>query len=222
MTTTTFSAAGSGLETVAKQGDLITYSLAVEAEATFDATIKLLFSDNNGATWQHVATYDEAVEASLYADKDGLYKVFCDAFGEEGDDVTAAITPTRNPQVLWYLEAKGGVKPLVVKEDGIESPKATISSVVATSLTATGATVTTLTATSLTATSATIPALSLGNDILLLSGDGAPVDYTDGDPEATGEGTAGIGSIYVDYTNGKLYVNGGTKAEPLWKIVTSA
>jgi len=59
-------------------------------------------------------------------------------------------------------------------------------------------------------------------DQLWLTGDGAPVDYTDGDPAATGEGTAGIGSLYTDYTNGKLYVNGGTKAQPLWKIVTSA
>lgn len=59
-------------------------------------------------------------------------------------------------------------------------------------------------------------------DVLWISGAGAPVDYTDGDPAATGEGTAAIGSIYSDVTNGKLYVNGGTKAEPLWKIVTSA
>jgi hypothetical protein len=59
-------------------------------------------------------------------------------------------------------------------------------------------------------------------DQLWLTGDGAPVDYTDGDPAATGEATAGIGSLYTDYTNGKLYVNGGTKAEPVWKIVTSA
>jgi len=51
---------------------------------------------------------------------------------------------------------------------------------------------------------------------------GAPVDYTDGTPPATGETTAGIGSLYVNTTTGKHYVNGGTKAEPLWKIVTSA
>ncbi len=51
---------------------------------------------------------------------------------------------------------------------------------------------------------------------------GAPVDYTDGTPPATGEGVAGIGSEYVNTTTGKHYFNGGTKAEPLWKIVTSA
>lgn len=51
---------------------------------------------------------------------------------------------------------------------------------------------------------------------------GAPVDYTDGDPAATGEGVASKGAICADVTNGKLYVNGGTMAQPVWKIVTSA
>lgn len=55
-----------------------------------------------------------------------------------------------------------------------------------------------------------------------LSGDGAPVDYTDGDPPATGEGVAEIGARYTDTTNGKLYLNGGTQAQPVWKLVTSA
>ena len=59
-------------------------------------------------------------------------------------------------------------------------------------------------------------------DVLFFSGAGAPVDYTDGDPPATGEGTAAIGSIYVNETNGKQYQNGGTKAQPVWKLVTSA
>lgn len=64
--------------------------------------------------------------------------------------------------------------------------------------------------------------LVLSGDTRLYTGAGAPVNYTDGDPAATGEGEAGIGSIYSDTTNGKLYVNGGTKAQPLWKLVTSA
>lgn len=67
-----------------------------------------------------------------------------------------------------------------------------------------------------------LASLSLANDVLFLSGEGAPVDYTDGDPAATGEGVAGPGSEYVNRTNGKHYYNGGTKAEPLWKLVTSA
>lgn len=64
--------------------------------------------------------------------------------------------------------------------------------------------------------------IASANDVIRLEGDGVPVDYTDGDPAATGEGIAGKGSTYIDYTNGKLYINGGTKAEPVWKIVTSA
>lgn len=62
----------------------------------------------------------------------------------------------------------------------------------------------------------------LGSDVLDLVGAGAPVDYTDGDPAATGEGTAGPGSRYTDVTGANLYINGGTKAEPVWKLVTRA
>lgn len=51
---------------------------------------------------------------------------------------------------------------------------------------------------------------------------GAPVDYTDGDPVATGEGEAGIGSLCTRLDTGKLHVNKGTKAEPIWGLVTSA
>lgn len=59
-------------------------------------------------------------------------------------------------------------------------------------------------------------------DIKIYAAAGAPVDYTDGDPVATGEGEAGIGSLYINTTNGKHYVQGGTKAQPVWKLVTSA
>jgi hypothetical protein len=63
----------------------------------------------------------------------------------------------------------------------------------------------------------------LSNNVVMLNGAGAPVDYSAGPPiVGTGIGFAGIGSIYVDTTNGKLYVNGGTLAQPVWKIVTSA
>lgn len=62
----------------------------------------------------------------------------------------------------------------------------------------------------------------LASDVRIMVGAGVPVDYTDGTPPATGETTAGKGSLYADVTNGKLYINGGTKAQPIWKIVTSA
>jgi hypothetical protein len=40
--------------------------------------------------------------------------------------------------------------------------------------------------------------------------------------EGLGIGTMGKGSLVADTTNGKLYINGGTKAVPVWKLVTSA
>lgn len=49
---------------------------------------------------------------------------------------------------------------------------------------------------------------------------GAPVDGV------AGTGTlAGItfkGQLYVDTTNANLYINGGTAASPVWKLVTRA
>lgn len=61
----------------------------------------------------------------------------------------------------------------------------------------------------------------LGRDVtngaFAFSGDGAPTDGTSG----TGAGTAAIGAVYTDYTNGKLYINTNTKASPLWTVVGS-
>lgn len=67
-----------------------------------------------------------------------------------------------------------------------------------------------------------IAEIRLSNEVCIISGDGVPVDYTDGTPPATGEGTAEKGSIYIRTNTGKLYINGGTKAQPVWKLVTSA
>lgn len=60
------------------------------------------------------------------------------------------------------------------------------------------------------------------DEVCFITGAGVPVDYTDGTPPATGETYAEIGSLYADTTNGKLYINGGTKAQPVWKLITSA
>lgn len=64
--------------------------------------------------------------------------------------------------------------------------------------------------------------LVLSGDTRLYTGAGAPVNYTNGTPPATGEGEAGIGSLYLDTTNGNAYINAGTKAQPAWKLVTRA
>jgi len=49
-----------------------------------------------------------------------------------------------------------------------------------------------------------------------LYGAGAPVDYTDGTPPATGEGVAPAGALYSDTTTGFVYRNSGSQAEPIW------
>jgi hypothetical protein len=51
---------------------------------------------------------------------------------------------------------------------------------------------------------------------LLWYGAGVPVDYTDGTPPATGEGAAVKGALYIDITNGFVYRNSGSEAQPAW------
>lgn len=46
-------------------------------------------------------------------------------------------------------------------------------------------------------------------------GAGAPTDGTSGD----GAGEAEVGSLYIDITNGKLYINTNTKASPTYTVV---
>lgn len=64
--------------------------------------------------------------------------------------------------------------------------------------------------------------IRMSDETCMLTGAGVPVDYTDGDPPATGQGFAGIGSLYIDTTNAALYINTGTKAEPAWTAFTQA
>lgn len=47
---------------------------------------------------------------------------------------------------------------------------------------------------------------------------GIPTDGAAGD----GAGYAPVGKLLIDYTNGDLYVNGGTQDVPVWKLVTRA
>ncbi len=56
----------------------------------------------------------------------------------------------------------------------------------------------------------------MSHEVCMLSGAGVPVDGT------TGATYAEKGSLYIDRSAGKVYVNGGTKAVPAWKIITSA
>lgn len=59
-------------------------------------------------------------------------------------------------------------------------------------------------------------AIRMDKEVCIMQGAGVPSNGV------TGATFAEIGSIYCDRTNGKLYVNGGTKASPTWNIVTSA
>jgi len=54
------------------------------------------------------------------------------------------------------------------------------------------------------------------NDVVFMSGAGAPVDGT------TGDNFAGPGSIYINITTGKMYLQGSLITTPVWKLVTSA
>lgn len=55
--------------------------------------------------------------------------------------------------------------------------------------------------------------LRLVQNVVVLVNDGAPVDGT------TGDDVAGTGSLYVDSADGKLYINTGTMAAPVWTVV---
>ena len=57
-----------------------------------------------------------------------------------------------------------------------------------------------------------------GDGVWQFTNAGVPTDGTSG----TGAAWAGPGSLCVDTTNMKLYINGNTKASPTWKLVTSA
>jgi hypothetical protein len=56
-----------------------------------------------------------------------------------------------------------------------------------------------------------VKALELSSNAQIITNAGAP-------SAATGAGTAGKGSLCLDITNGKLYVNIGTLATPSWQV----
>jgi hypothetical protein len=53
------------------------------------------------------------------------------------------------------------------------------------------------------------------NDVFILTETGVPTNGTSGD----GAGFAGKGSLCIDSTNGKLYINTGTRLSPTWSLV---
>lgn len=66
----------------------------------------------------------------------------------------------------------------------------------------------------LTQGTAKVGRMVIQNSVLFLSDAGAPVDGVSG----TGAGDAGIGSLYVNVTNGDHYRNTNTQASPTWTL----
>jgi hypothetical protein len=54
------------------------------------------------------------------------------------------------------------------------------------------------------------------NNVVVMTGAGAPVDGT------TGDNFAGPGSLFVDITGANLYIQTGLITSPVWKLVTRA
>jgi hypothetical protein len=58
--------------------------------------------------------------------------------------------------------------------------------------------------------------MRLRGTVVVMQGAGAPTDGV------TGDNFAGIGSMYIDVTNGNLYLQTGVITSPVWKLVTRA
>jgi hypothetical protein len=58
--------------------------------------------------------------------------------------------------------------------------------------------------------------IRVSNDVVVMTGAGAPTDGT------TGDNFAGPGSMFVDITNANLYIQTGLIDNPVWKLVTRA
>ena len=51
------------------------------------------------------------------------------------------------------------------------------------------------------------------DDVVVMVDAGAPTNGT------TGDNFAGVGSLYIDSTAGKLYINTGAISNPTWTVV---
>ena len=58
--------------------------------------------------------------------------------------------------------------------------------------------------------------IRMEDDVVVMTGSGAPSDGT------TGDNFAGPGSMYVDITGANLYIQTGAITSPVWKLVTRA
>jgi hypothetical protein len=58
--------------------------------------------------------------------------------------------------------------------------------------------------------------IRMENNVVVMTGAGAPVDGT------TGDNFAGPGSLFVDITGANLYIQTSAITTPVWKLVTRA
>jgi hypothetical protein len=63
-----------------------------------------------------------------------------------------------------------------------------------------------------------IVSIDRANKVVVITGNGAPTDGAEGTgyDDVAEEQFAGPGSLYIDYTNAKVYINTNTLAIPYW------
>jgi hypothetical protein len=145
--------------------------------------------------------------------KPGLSQTFQLAPGETLSIVTDSSSICRYGQVTPGTSAVGEQPPLSpisvpVSSSIVVGPRADVSRWLIDSVLGPGVAVVQNPA-------ASVPDSGAPLDLMHLYGAGAPT-------AATGANQAAVGSLYTDTTNAKLYIQGGTKVTPSWRILTSA
>lgn len=207
----TFSARGATGSVYLRPQDRLTYTLVCSGDDEFIGTVQFQRSDNGGLTWEVVTAYTGTVAEPLAATVAAVtyrhtgsgpaqYRIAVTDYDDETDD-----TPETSDPIDVTLTTLVEVLPEAVLARGVIENRA-------------GQPILTVTDDGV---AAVPPAtgLPLGNGAVLLTGAGVPVDYTDGDPVATGQDVAGTGSLYLDTDAGAAYVNTGDAAEPTWGLL---
>lgn len=167
---------------------------------TFTGSVQIQRGVNGGrSAWELVSTSTADASGTIIAEKGAFYRFRLAAI--TGGDDTVEVSITDATDVVQQWRNSDGTLVLEITDAGVNLPL--------------GGTITGVTI-------AALVALAMVNDIHFLQSASTPVDYTDGTPPATGEGTAGKGSLCVALDTGKWYTNKGTKAQPIWGIFTSA
>ena len=172
----------------------------------FDITVSLATGADPGAITSTAAEVVTAINASVKAAALVTASIGADVgMADDGSGVVTAM-----PQAFLALGAGTGIGTAAKGRVYINST--TGAEYTNTGTLAVPAWSASVTASAFGAVSSTVNAFSS----LLFYSAGVPVDYTDGTPPATGEGTAQKGALCIDITNGFVYRNSGTLAQPAW------